>query len=264
MAWITPPVFVALQTLTDSVMNQLSSRLSDLWVGTTAGDTDYYSASDTKTRLALGSAGQYLGVTGSAPAWKDDGVPGLFTTAGDIPYGTGANASSRLGIGTAGQVLQTNSGATAPEWSGLSYAQLQISADQTIADATYSAISWDVENYDTDSYHEGITNPTRITIPTTGWYLLSAMIPWATNATNLREVLFRLGGTTALAKDSRLAVSGARTNQPLFTPLYLTAATYIEVVVWQNSTASVAVEYDDGATPANKVVAQATIIRLGP
>ena len=116
MAWITPPVFVALQTLTDSVMNQLSSRLSDLWVGTTAGDTDYYSASDTKTRLALGSAGQYLGVTGSAPAWKDDGVPGLFTTAGDIPYGTGANASSRLGIGTAGQVLQTNSGATAPEW----------------------------------------------------------------------------------------------------------------------------------------------------
>ena len=219
MAWITPPVFVALQTLTDSVMNQLSSRLSDLFP---------------------------------------------YTTIGDMPYASATDTLSRLGIGTALQGLRTNAAGTAPEWSGLSYAQLQISADQTIADATYSAISWDVENYDTDSYHESITNPTRITIPTTGWYLLSAMIPWATNATNLREVLFRLGGTTALAKDSRLAVSGARTNQPLFTPLYLTAATYIEVVVWQNSTASVAVEYDDGATPANKVVAQATIIRLGP
>ena len=158
-------------------MNQLSSRLSDLFPYTTIGDMPYASATDTLSRLAIGSNGQYLGVTGSAPAWKDDGVPGLFTAAGDTVYGTGANASSRLAIGTALQGLRTNAAGTAPEWSGLSYAQLQISADQTIADATYSAISWDVENYDTDSYHESITNPTRITIPTTGWYLLSVMIP---------------------------------------------------------------------------------------
>ena len=92
MAWITPPVFVALQTLTDSVMNQLSSRLSDLFPYTTIGDTAYASATDTL---------------------------------------------SRLGIGTAGQVLQTNSGATAPEWTGLVAARQGGSAtDWTVTGST--------------------------------------------------------------------------------------------------------------------------------
>ena len=64
MAWITPPAFVALQTLTDSVMNQLSSRLSDLFPYTTIGDTAYASATDTLSRLGIGTAGQGSNVPG--------------------------------------------------------------------------------------------------------------------------------------------------------------------------------------------------------
>ena len=71
MAWITPPVFVALQTLTDSVMNQLSSRLSDLFPYTTIGDTAYASATDTLSRLGIGTAGQVLKTNSgaTAPEW---------------------------------------------------------------------------------------------------------------------------------------------------------------------------------------------------
>lgn len=40
-----------------------------IWVGTTAGDIDYYSSSTAKTRLAIGTAGQMLLSNGSAPTW---------------------------------------------------------------------------------------------------------------------------------------------------------------------------------------------------
>ncbi len=236
MAWITPPVFVALQTLTDSVMNQLSSRLTDLWVGTTAGDTDYYSASDTKTRLALGSAGQYLGVTGSAPAWKDDGVPGLFTTAGDIPYGTGANASSRLGIGTAGQVLQTNSGATAPGWAGFDGAFAYSSSAQTIGSSgAHTALTLTATIFDTSSYWSAGA-PTRITIPTTGYYFIASHVTYVANATGGRLLKvykdgvslsnLSAGDTPNSATECSLGLSSIRS---------LTAGEYLELYTWQNS-----------------------------
>jgi hypothetical protein len=41
-----------------------------IWVGTTAGDLDYYSSSSAKARLAIGTAGQILMSTGSVPSWQ--------------------------------------------------------------------------------------------------------------------------------------------------------------------------------------------------
>ena len=40
-----------------------------IWVGTTAGDLNYYSSSSAKARLAIGTAGQVLMSSGSAPTW---------------------------------------------------------------------------------------------------------------------------------------------------------------------------------------------------
>lgn len=40
-----------------------------IWVGTTVGDIDYYTSSSAKARLAIGTAGQILMSTGSAPSW---------------------------------------------------------------------------------------------------------------------------------------------------------------------------------------------------
>jgi len=40
-----------------------------IWVGTTAGDIDYYTSSSAKTRVAIGANGYYLESNGSAPQW---------------------------------------------------------------------------------------------------------------------------------------------------------------------------------------------------
>jgi len=45
-------------------------NLSAIWVGTTAGDMDYYTAATTKARLAIGASGYILSSSGSAPTWS--------------------------------------------------------------------------------------------------------------------------------------------------------------------------------------------------
>ena len=90
MAFTTPYTFTALETLTAAKMNAIQANITAIWVGTTAGDMDYYTSSSAKSRVAIGGAGALMKSTGSAPSW--------------------------LAKGTAFQELRMNSGATSPEW----------------------------------------------------------------------------------------------------------------------------------------------------
>ena len=120
----------------------------------TAGDTLYYAAGTVLSKLAIGTAGQVMTSSGTAPQWStlsgiavttisfgstgltpstatggavsvagtlitSNGGTGLSSyTAGDLPYYASGTALTKLGIGTAGQVM-TSTG-TAPQWSTLS------------------------------------------------------------------------------------------------------------------------------------------------
>mgnify|MGYP003578299290 CR=1 FL=1 len=71
MAWITPRDWTALELVTAAYMDQISNDLSELWKGTTAGDTQYYTSSTAQSRLAIGTPYQHLQVNaaGTAPTW---------------------------------------------------------------------------------------------------------------------------------------------------------------------------------------------------
>ncbi len=45
-------------------------NLDAIWVGTTAGDIDYYSTATAKTRIGIGSEGSVLTVVSGVPAWR--------------------------------------------------------------------------------------------------------------------------------------------------------------------------------------------------
>lgn len=80
---------------------------------TTAGDLIVGSGASTVTRLARGTSGQALIMSGTSLAW---GAPvdatkiplSTVTTAGDLIIGSGSSAVTRLGIGAAGTVLNSN------------------------------------------------------------------------------------------------------------------------------------------------------------
>jgi hypothetical protein len=175
----------------------------------------------------------------------------LITTAGDILYGTAADTVARLGIGTAGQVLKVNSGATAPEWgaasSTVTYSGVAVkkTAAQSINNATFTAITWDSEDFDIGSYHDNSTNNSRITIPSgkTGYFLLSGVISFAANATGNRGVELRKNGSGVdyIFFLAPAAVANAPAFPFSFT-ISLAAADYLELFAYQTSSGALNVD----------------------
>lgn len=82
---------------------------------TTAGDLIYGGVSGAPTRLAIGSNGQCLIISGGAVSWGSCGTSSPLTTKGDLyTYDTG---NARLPVGTNGQVLSADSAeATGLKW----------------------------------------------------------------------------------------------------------------------------------------------------
>ncbi len=89
-----------------------------------------------------------------------------YTQKGDIAVATGAADVDRLAVGADYQVLQARAGATlGMEWSGYRGCMLT-NADVNCSSGAVILASFTVEAADTDGYHESVTNPSRITIPT--------------------------------------------------------------------------------------------------
>lgn len=110
-----------------------------LWAA--AGDLVYATANDTATRLAVGTALQYLRVNAgaTAPEWATlttIATDVLWAAAGDLVYATANDTATRLAIGTALQVLRVNAGATAPEWS------TPVSTPTTVTLTDGATITW--------------------------------------------------------------------------------------------------------------------------
>lgn len=78
-----------------------------IWVGTTAGDMDYYTSATAKSRLAIGANGAIMKSTGSAPAWVAAGG------AGSIFYNNGASTPAWLAMAANGYYLESG---TVPQW----------------------------------------------------------------------------------------------------------------------------------------------------
>ena len=175
------------------------------------------------------------------------------TTAGDIIF-RNATVPTRLGIGTAGQVLKVNSGATAPEWGSASATYVGVSAagsQSTVITngATDYAAVMNVENFDTDGFHDNSTNNTRITIPTGkgGKYLVTVVTGCENASATLgsARMFVRKNGTgtydsTSTSQinnmtNSNGAVANNSNKANMSGVLSLTAGDYIEVLFNSNN-----------------------------
>lgn len=147
-----------------------------------------------------------------------DATNTVVDAAGDLLYGTAADTLGRLAIGTAGQVLKVNSGATAPEWGAASTAfvgaSVYKSTTQAITNNTATAITFDLENFDTDAFHSNVTNNSRLTIPVgkAGKYLVTGVAAFASNSTGIRRWIFYKNGSAAMNIGNVSAASAGDTR----------------------------------------------------
>lgn len=121
-------------------------------------------------------------------------IDGLLTTTGDTYYASAAGTPARLGIGSTGQVVTVAGGV--PTWATPSSTptfvgcSLYNSTTLSFANNTETIITYDSEYFDTHGFHESVTNPSRITIPTGygGKYLISAANRWVQNSNGSRNM----------------------------------------------------------------------------
>ena len=116
--------------------------------------------------------------------------------------------------------------------------------NQSIPDATWTAINYDSEEYDTDSIHDNSVNNSRLTVPSGVNYVrLKARIGFAPNSNGYREAYFYKNGSSTF-KGNALAISDNLTGLvttvlELSSPvLSVTAGDYFEVLVYQDSGAN--------------------------
>lgn len=136
--------------------------------------------------------------------------------------------------------------------------QVTRTGNQSIPNNTLTAISFNLEVYDTDTMHSNSTNPTRITFTTAGTYVVTTSLLWYKNSTGDRTARIRKNGTDTLVFEGKDA-GGA----DLFDAHNLScveqfaAADYIEVLVQQTSGAALDMYAEHGA-PAVSAIRRAT------
>ncbi len=166
------------------------------------------------------------------------------TTTGALAYRSAtANVNTALPIGSTGQVLTVAGGV--PSWAaaagGSSYSGCSVykSANQSVTNATSTAITFNTEDFDTDAYHSTSTNTSRFTVPAgkAGKFLITGTVVFSANTTGVRDaVIYKNGSVYNYGTSLQTVESGTYgTYLPLSFVLNLAVNDYVEIFAFQAS-----------------------------
>ena len=111
------------------------------------------------------------------------------------------------------------------------------SSTQSINNATWTVVTFNTEQFDTNNFHDNSSNTSRITIPTGrgGYYLLSGTLTFASNATGARGVQINKNGSQLFNPTFITTVNGFDSSYPFSLTISLVGGDYVEVLGYQNS-----------------------------
>lgn len=135
------------------------------------------------------------------------------------------------GDGTAS--ITTGGGGGGGSFSGASV--YRTGAALSVSSGTDTFVSYTTENYDVGDLWN-ISDPTRLTAPSTGYYRISGVVEWSGNTTGYRMGNLYVNGVYKLVLFAEQpSVSGGFSVTSFSVALSLTAADYVELSLWQNS-----------------------------
>ena len=109
-----------------------------------------------------------------------------------------------------------------------------------IANATMTAVLFDNEEEDTDAFHDNSSNTSQLTVPVSGWYVVTCQVGWDSNATGPRGLFIIKNGTDTGANRiaSEFRTAAGSDAQCVAGEGVLTAGEYVEAYVYQGSGAN--------------------------
>jgi hypothetical protein len=114
---------------------------------------------------------------------------------------------------------------------------------QSIPNNVYTPVTFTSETVDRDNGHDTVTNTSRYTAQTAGYYLFNGTIQYASNVTGSRRALWQVnsaapvGGGGFFSTSSTLVAGTASVIAPPFF-YYLSVGDYVELAAFQNSGAA--------------------------
>lgn len=113
--------------------------------------------------------------------------------------------------------------------------RVYLASNQSLSDSTYISIGFASEDFDTNTLHSTSVNNSRITIKTTGKYIITGCVGFASNATGKRIVRIIKNGATVLQYAGQDAQSSGNTDISIAVIASLTATDYVEIQGYQSS-----------------------------
>ena len=125
------------------------------------------------------------------------------------------------------------------------------SGNVSINNTTTTQLTFNSERFDSDAFHDTVSNTGRLTIPTAygGYYILGANIEWAVNGTGVRITQIRLNGSTIIAVQLTPAGATYDLAQSVATLYQFAAADYADCAVHQSSGGSLNVQATSAYSP---------------
>lgn len=117
------------------------------------------------------------------------------------------------------------------------------------SNGNYLAVTFNSERWDVSGMHSTSSNTSRITFALGGWYLVGGGIGWDANATGVRELAIRLGGSTYIAANQIDNFTANYQYMTISTLYYFAATNYIELMAYQNSGGNLAIIAAASYTP---------------
>jgi hypothetical protein len=160
-----------------------------------------------------------------------------------------AGLAGRLYWATDTEQLFRDSGVAWAEVKGGVSVRVYHDAGQNIPNATYTAITFNSESWDTHAMHDTGTNPTRLTCKVAGPYVIGAQVRFAFNAGGIsRRLAIVLNGATYQVVTAMYEY-GETMYSEVVTPCILAVNDYVEAWAYQDSGGNLSVDASSSYSP---------------